>query len=268
MSNYTVMGCLPDSEFENAKAPVIQVFAKLVDRLKRHSGSVSRSYCIPEYTPVSNQGGAGTCVVNAMCDGLEILLGLDGGAQAVVQLSRRHLYWTARATHKATGKDNGTYLRAAAWQLQAVGVCREQYFPYSDLTKDLTKAPPLNTYTMASENRVTGHFSITTRGQNRLDDIERAVRANHPVAFGTAVAKPFMDATGKTALKPTKTNILGRHAMLVVGVRKAGERRQFCWRNSWGTSWADNGHVWVDEDFMTWTQTKDLWVLTRMQEVD
>ena len=268
MSSYTVMGCLPDKKFQNVKAPVIKIFSKFVNKLKRTSGAVSKSYCIPEYTPISNQGGAGTCVVNAMCDGLEILLGLEHGADSVVQLSRRHLYWTARATHNATGEDAGTYLQAAAWQLQVIGVCREEYFPYSDLTKNLTKAPPLRTYTMASENRVTGHFRITTKGQNRLDDIEQAIRANHPVAFGTAVAKPFMEATGKVTIKPTKTNIVGRHAMLVVGVRKSGERRQFCWRNSWGTGWANNGHVWVDEDFMTWNQTDDIWVLTRMQEID
>jgi C1A family cysteine protease len=268
MSQYTVKGCLPDKEFSNAKAPVVRVFGSFIDKLERTAGATSAEHRIPEHTPIGNQGGAGTCVANAMCDGLEILLGLEHGPDAVVQLSRRHLYWTARATHKATNVDSGTHLRAAAWQLQEIGVCREQYFPYSDSLKKLTTAPPVSCYTMASENRVTGHFRITTRGQNRLDDVERAVRANHPVAFGTAVAQPFMDATGKAVLKPTKSNIVGRHAMLVVGVRKSGSRREFLWRNSWGMGWADFGRVWVDEDFMTWGQTEDLWVLTRMQEID
>jgi C1A family cysteine protease len=267
-SRITVKGWLPDSQFKNAKAPTIRVFGSVIDKLKRTAKATPSEYCIPEYTPISNQGDAGTCVANAMCDGLEILLGLEHGPEAVVQLSRRHLYWTARATHKSTNVDSGTHLRAAAWQLQEIGVCKEEYFPYSDSLKKLTAAPPVSCYTMASENRVTGHFRITTKGQNRLDDIEQSVRADHPVAFGTAVAQPLMDATGKVVLKPTKNNILGRHAMLVVGVRTAGSRRQFRWRNSWGNYWADFGHIWVDEDFMTWNQTDDLWVLTRMQEID
>lgn len=265
MNLFTVKGYLPDSNFVNKSAPDIVSFSTIASKLSVISNN--SEYCIPEYTPIGNQGSAGSCVANAFCDGLEILIGVQQGADKVVQLSRRHLYWIARNTHNSTQVDGGTYLRAAAWQLQKIGVMPEKYYPYSDKIDDIIAKPPLSSYTMASENRVTGHFRITTTGQNRLDEIERAIRANHPVTFGTRISDTFKKANGKSVLKPTASTI-GGHAMLVVGVRKVNDRREFKWRNSWGTRWGDHGYIWVDELFMTWNRTTDLWVLTRMQEID
>ena len=260
--------CLEDKDFNPKKpAPKVEEFDQLRSKLAGLD-NITQEHIIPEYTPISDQGSAGTCVANAMCDGLEMLLGLEHGPSKVVQLSRRHLYWIARYTHGGTHADMGTYLRAAAWQLQEVGVCPEEYFPYSDRQDDLVISPPLDTYSMASENRVTGHLRIVSRGQQRLDDIEQAIRSNHPVAFGTVVTKSFMKYPGDGVYGRPTDSSRGRHAMLMVGVRHRNGKREFLWRNSWSIGWGDVGHVWVDEDYVMWGETKDIWMLTRMQLID
>jgi C1A family cysteine protease len=272
----TVKGCLLDRDFrvydyknKSWKAPPKPVaFTEVKSKLPTFAG-VTNEYVIPEHTPISAQGGAGTCVANAMCDGCEMLLGLEHGASKVVQLSRRHLYWTSRYTHRMTDEDKGTFLSAAAWQMQEVGVMPEEYFPYSDALADLVVSPPLEAYTMASENRVTGHFRIVTRGDELLDDIEQCIRSNNPVGFGTAVADDFKRYRGGGAVFPRPTGgLVGRHAMLIVGVRYRDGRREFLLRNSWGGLWGDGGHVWVDQDYITWRESEDFWMLTRMQLID
>lgn len=263
-----VKGCLEDKDYApKKKPPKVRHFDRLRGTLADLS-NVTQEYIIPEYTPVSDQGTAGTCVPNTMCDGLEILLGIEHGPSKVVQLSRRHLYWVSRYTHGATDMDMGTYLHAAAWQLQEVGVCPEKYFPYSDKEDDLIVSPPLETYSMASENRVTGHFRIVSRSNQRLDDIEQSIRSNHPVPFSTVVTESFMKYSGGGVYGRPSDRSKGRHAMLMVGVRHRNGKREYLWRNSWGTLWGNNGHVWVDEDYVVWSETKDTWMLTRMQEID
>jgi C1A family cysteine protease len=259
-------GCLRDAYYRPLRtAPRILPFDKLRGAL---SARDVQSYCIPEYTPISDQGLAGTCVANALCDGLEMLLGLEAVEQRTVQLSRRHLYWVARVTHGATDVDAGTYLHAAAWQLQEVGVCEEKYFPYSDRERDLIVSPPLSTYNMASANRVSHHVRLVTRGKALGDDVAHSVRADHPVAFGTLVYPSFMKHRGDSVYgTPAQERAEGRHAMLVVGVRYNGGQREFLLRNSWGKRWGREGHAWVTEEFITRRDSSDFWTLTRMQKV-
>ena len=270
-------GCLPDRQYryldrkrnKRVRPPGVKSFSQVKDHLPSSSG-VRDQYVIPIHTPISNQGRAGSCVANATCDACEIVLGVQHGAHNVIQLSRRGHYWVSRYTHGSTDWDGGTYLRAAAWQAQEVGFVREEYFPYSDKFNDLIVSPPLEYYTMAGENRVTGHFRFTTVGQAYLDDVDRSVRANHPVAFGTVVNKDFQRyrGGGHVIHRPTVYNRKSRHAMIVVGVRWVGNIRQYLWRNSWSRRWGDDGYCWVDEAYMGWGETKDSWMYTRMNLVD
>ncbi|HSN97967.1 MAG TPA: C1 family peptidase, partial [Candidatus Nanopelagicales bacterium] len=226
-------------------------------------GGAAGRHVIPEYTPVSSQGLLSSCVANSWCDALEILRGLER-PDDVKQLSRLFLYWNARVLHDATGRDAGTFLRAGAQQLKKLGICEEQYWPY-DADRVLSP-PPASCYTMASENRLTGFYRIHAAGEARLRAVELALRANHPVLFGTVLGKPFSGyrGGGHTFFAPARHEWTGRHAMVLTGVERSGGRRRFLVRNSWGETWGDAGHAWLDESYIGWEETQDLWVGTRM----
>lgn len=243
-----------DRPFE-AIRPTLASIAK-----PRPSGSGELVF--PELTPISHQGDTGTCVANAWCDALEILDGFDG-KDRVEQLSRMFLYWAARYLTGTTHRDDGTYLRAAAHQLQHIGVVEEQYYPFK--RENLFQSPPLKLFTMASNNRIKGHYRLTTRGEQLAQDIETAIRASHPVVFGTAVHRGLGEHRGGEVLNhPVVWS--GWHAMVVVGVRRAPDgSREFLWRNSWGKDWGVRGYAWASEEYMTWTETQDLWVGTKME---
>jgi C1A family cysteine protease len=229
------------------------------------SVSSSPEYIIPEYTPISNQGMISSCVANSWCDALEILQGVEN-PKAVTQLSRLFLYWIARDLVGAQRRDNGSFNRAAAHQLKKIGTVAEKWFPYD--TIKVFDSPELDLYTMAAKNKISSFYALYSTGNDRVKDIEKAIRANHPVVIATGIGNDFMDYRGGNHILTLPNKIQGYHAMIIVGVGTTIDgRKKFLLRNSWSKSWGDNGYVWVTEDYMSNDITNDLWVGTKMKTV-
>lgn len=238
-------------------------FGLVEGRFRASAAAELDEHIIPEYTPISQQGQLSSCVANAGMDMLEMLLGLEKGPNAVVQLSRLFAYWTARALDRSTNKDGGTYIRALFYQLRKVGVVEEEYFPYSE--NAVFNAPELDLYTMASNNRIDSFYRIESHTDKTIGQLETAIRANHPVAFGISVNNDFMNYRGGGPVFAKLENPKGGHAMLITGVRKT-PRVEFLIRNSWGEWWGDNGHCWISGDLIR-DQGRDPWVGTRMKDL-
>jgi C1A family cysteine protease len=52
----------------------------------------------------------------------------------------------------------------------------------------------------------------------------------------------------------------GRHAMVICGYNG---KDAFKVRNSWGTTWGEDGYGWMSEGYIAWHSTKSLWVPTK-----
>jgi len=226
---------------------------------------------LPEYTPISNQGRVGSCVANSTADMLEILLGIAREEAKlpigdIPQLSRLFIYWVARARRMAQKKDEGTYIRLAAQQLMEIGVPLESVWPYDP--GKVYVSPPLEAYTMASDNKIKGLFRITSSGGAKIEDIRAALQFRHPVVFGTIVGDDFGAYRGEEKVFGLPTHIKGRHAMIITGYRTRNNgSTDFYVRNSWGEGWGLNGHAWFSQEYIQDFQTQDLWVGTIMQEL-
>jgi hypothetical protein len=266
---------LPDAEmqvYDHKLRQLVSVDWTKVDKpfeqirpamLSLPTATLSGDYLMPEFTPISDQGHAGSCVANGCSDAFEILQGIDYGPDKVQQLSRRWLYYISRQYHGATKVDNGTFIRAALHQEQTIGTFEERFFPYYDdpqhITGDLSM-PELDCYTMASNNRISGFYQLTPGSDSFLDDVELAVRANHPVIYATKIGKEFESYAGGGAILQPTASSLGGHCNIITGVRHIGGQRVFWTRNSWTAAWGDNGHALVSEDFMK--GATDAWVAT------
>lgn len=236
-------------------------FKALRERLTPSGGG--SEILLPTPTPVSSQGKLLSCTANATADALEMLMAKSG---PVVQLSRLFIYYNARNYHGEAGVDGGSHLRMTFEAVKKLGVCPESMWEY-DLEK-VNVRPPLRAYQAANDNKVTAFYRITSSGEERLKDIETALRAGHPVAFGTQIGDEFTSYDGKTDRAFTEPSTEGgRHAMLFCGLRRKGGRREFRVRNSWGTKWGLGGYVWMDEGYVAWPRTSDLWVPTMMPEL-
>ncbi len=234
---------------------------KLTLETKARTGA-GQEHVITEYTPISDQSSLSSCVANAVGDLIEIVIGLEDPTN-VVQISRLHLYWNSRSYTRDTDKDAGTYIRNAIDSLRVQGVCREETWPY-DVSKVFAQ-PPIRAYQESLDNKIDSYHRLFGIGDARLDAVETAIRADHPVTIATAVDNAFLAYRGgeKVIVKPSSW--MGYHAMIIVGVRfNVRGEREFLLRNSWGKTWGDDGHAWVNADYVGWTETDDLWVVDRV----
>lgn len=226
-----------------------------------------QSIVIPEYTPISQQGGLGSCVANAVCDAFELMIGARMLAgEPVPQLSRIWLYAVSRRWDGTYPADVGTYVRTALRQGSKVGICLESDCPYIELSQD--KPFPTELNVRASENRIHEYRRIASTGYAKTYQVRQAIAEGKPVVFGTILGSEFRDP-GRNEVLDVPTDAIGGHAMVIVGWRKnlSTGKFEFRLRNSWGTAWGDNGYVWVTEDYMAWDRTTDLWVITDSPDV-
>lgn len=270
---YKLGGCLflsdkskPQQSAAKARDAGVKLFTKSGGLIKLASANSSGQYLIPEYTPISDQGQLGTCVANGTCDAFEIIKGIQDPTK-VVQLSRLFVYWNARLYDHDTSNDNGTYVSNAMQSLVDYGVCEESIWAYNE-SKVFTQ-PNLLSYKEADDNtlKVADYYKVVTAGSGRLSDMEAAIRANHPVVFGTGVGQELEDYDGNPNIvfsAPKKP--LGGHCMVAVGVRRNPDL-QFYIRNSWSSSWGISGHAWFDGSYFTDPMTDDLYVPTLMPDL-
>ncbi len=215
---------------------------------------------------VFDQLNEDSCVANAWTAELLILMYIEFG-QVPAMLSRQFLYWTARCLSIQQSVDGGTFLRNGAKALATTGICLENIWPY-DVAKVLT-SPDEEAFFDASNNLLLGYYSVTDIGLALADDLETAIKANHPVVFGTQVGQEFMDYTGAAAdvnkvFDAPEINIKGGHALCLSGVRRLKGNRQFKVRNSWSNQWGLGGYCWFSEEYIINTMSSDFWVGTRM----
>jgi hypothetical protein len=229
---------------------------------KAQSGT---DYDIPNEPPAYDQGDIGSCVLNATCGALNTVLAVEG--QTTAMLSRLFLYWLCRYAMGTLDQDSGTYTHLAVDRVGKIGVPNESLWAYQD--SNLYLAPPPECYPEASDNKAAAWYQImdpvAAGDPARLDQLETSIRSNHPAIFGTPVSSAIQAyQAGQVLTIPNLNDLIGGHAMCVTGIRYINGAR--CWRirNSWSTAYGDDGHLLIDDAYMSWVQLNDIWVLTRM----
>jgi C1A family cysteine protease len=210
-------------------------------------------YCTP-----SNQFELSSCVGNATADSVEILNSIAG--YKPIQLSRLFVYAMSRIRNgdDKLEHDDGTYIRTAFDILSRFGVCDEYLWPYD--TKLVGVSPSIKAQRQAVGHRIHAYYRIDSNGDQRIADILKALHAKHPVVFGTIVAEEFTQVRDRTPIQRPGPNakILGGHAMIIVGYIGSA----FLVKNSWGPNWGSHGFCLMSPEYITWSNTWDIWVPT------
>lgn len=203
---------------------------------------------------ILDQGNTESCVAHAIAQGLQVAHRQLG---ANVELpSRRFLYWQARGYHGGELIDAGTYLRTCMRGVVRFGPCSETGCPWDP--RLINRSPGWPAYRAAFDGAGLRGYYRVSEGDDRLDEIRRAIATGIPVAFGTRVSDAFKRFGGTgTVTRPSSSSAVGGHAMLVVGY----EPGRFRVVNSWGQYWGDRGCAWLDDAYLDWSETRDLWAL-------
>lgn len=99
---------------------------------------------------------------------------------------------------------------------------------------------------LAQNHRIQEYRRLVRSTETNLEKIENVKRSlfnNNPVIIGFAVEKAFQVA--KSVYIPDNEEIVGYHAMCVVGFDNDRYGGAFEIVNSWGSQWGNDGYIWV-----------------------
>jgi len=205
--------------------------------------------------PVYDQGNLGSCTANALC-------GLVSYSQNGLLGSRLFLYYNERMVENSIPYDAGATLYDGIKCLQNYGICQETQWPYI-ISKYAVKPPP-NCYKNALKHNALQVKNIP----NDINSMKACLDSGFPFVFGFLVYSSFESSfVAKTGIVPmpnTKTEQLqGGHAVVCCGYDDT--KQVWIVRNSWGTSWGDNGYCYFPYNYLTSNLCSDLWNITKME---
>ncbi len=226
------------------------------------SGSLPPSVDLTQFMPpIGDQGQYGTCVAWSVGYNLKTFLEGRDRNSSTSDLARESNQFSAHDLFKAIpsadkGADcNGTYFEAALDVMQSRGIARASVAPYTNLGN--CSDGPLSAWNSDAANyKIDNYRKINvepTKVEGSIVEIKKYLAAGRAVAFGAKLGGDFMGWNSSSVMTSDDVPYGGQHsyhAMIVVGYDNSkGPRGAFKVANSWGTSWGDNGFIWVDYNY-------------------
>lgn len=206
---------------------------------------------------VYDQGQLGSCTGNAIAGGYEF----DQLKQGLTDFmpSRLFIYYNERALEGTVREDAGAEIRDGIKTIAKQGVCTEKTWPYL-ISKFATK-PPKKAYTEGLKHQAIQYQRLDNTDINQL---KGCLAEGYPVVFGFSVYESFesdtVAETGKVNLPKKSEQLLGGHAVLLVGYNDSTKR--WLVRNSWGTEWGLKGYFTMPYSYLTNTNlADDFWTI-------
>jgi len=234
---------------------------------------------VPWFSPVEDQGDLGSCTANAGVGLVEYFERRAFGKHT--DASRLFLYKTTRNMMQEKG-DTGAFLRTTMGALVLFGVPPEEYWPYNEAAFD--DEPSAFCYAYAQNYQSISYYRLDPPGITAPDlvkQIKTNLAAGLPSMFGftvyTSIAQA--NASGKIPYPVKGDKIAGGHAIVVAGYddkmkiknTAAGAKETtgaFLIRNSWSSSWGDNGYGWLPYEYIIKGLTDDWWSLLKNEWID
>ncbi len=209
---------------------------------------------------VLDQLSTNSCVANAICNAIAIADSSQNGITNPVLVSRLFAYYNARAYHGSEKFDDGTYLRYCIKGLVKFGMPNEVEHAFRVLR--VNRRPSWNAYRKAFDRRgPSGYYRIFESGASRIQAIKSALANGYPVCFGTPVDREFLRQDGPAVVGRMTGPIVGGHAMIWLGYRNRNGGDEFLTLNSYGRNYRDGGFVWMTDDVVADSNTRDLQVI-------
>lgn len=239
------------------------------------SGVDWRKYC----SEVEDQGSLGSCTAHAAVGAAEYFQRRAFGEH--IDGSRSFIYKVTRNLMGVEG-DTGAWIRNTMGALVYGGVPPEKYWPY--VIEDFDADPTPFVYAVAEDYEALKYFCHDPMGQKRpkedvLGRVKAFLAAGIPSMFGFYGFESFAQSNGPGRIPYPCSGEQARwgHAVLTVGYDNNLEITNtrcdqtttgaLLIRNSWGTSWGEEGYGWLPYQYVLQGYARDFWSLISMEWV-
>lgn len=178
-------------------------------------------------TPIKNQGNCGSCWAFSAQATLSDVMALHG--KGAIDYSEQ---WMVSCDEQSSGC-NGGWFHSAFQLVKTEGNVLEKNMPYK--AADLACPSNLPHYTKIAK------WQELATGVATVEDIKKAVFLYGPVAVAVSVTGAF--DSYKSGIYNEGTSGQVNHATNIVGWDDTVKPAHWIMRNSWGTSWGENGYM-------------------------
>jgi hypothetical protein len=200
---------------------------------------------------IGNQEQTGSCVGWGSTDGVARYHFVKAGRLAQnAKLSPRYTWMASKETDAFTSRpetfieEAGTSLKAAVDILRKYGAAPEPLLPFHIAT-NLYLGNENTFFATAATRRIASYFNL----QKNLANWRTWLATHGPILVGLNVDATWDNATATQGKLDTfqPNTVRGGHAPAVVGYTADN---RFIVRNSWGTSWGDQGFAYASEAYI------------------
>lgn len=188
--------------------------------------------------PVYDQGNLGSCTANAIAGAYQYEQ-IRNGIKSFPP-SRLFVYYNERVMEGTVKEDAGAMIRDGIKSLVKLGVCPEKQWQYSDSGTKFTRKPSVKCYAEALNHQLLKYQRVMG-----ISMIQQSLVAGYPVVAGFSVYDSFesdeVARTGNVPAPAATEDLLGGHAILIVGY----DNGRWIIRNSWAADWGDKGYCYM-----------------------
>ena len=208
-------------------------------RVGRGLDSMAPHVRITRPAEVYDQAAVGSCVAQALAFAVETLAIRQELPED--RPDRTALYHRARRTIGTVGEDSGAIIADGIEVLRA-GWERELVAPSTqwDSSYTLPPQPPPRDAPRVVNAEPLAHDLVTVCWE---------LLCGHPVVVGLRLTEQW-ERPGEVIGAP-EGNVIGGHAVCLVGYQREGARLQVRVRNSWSRAWGADGEVWLDAAWLS-----------------
>ena len=196
-------------------------------------------------TAVMNQGTLGTCV------------GASG--KVIVEdvltdkefLSAMHIYHHGKLNDDIAGEDyDGTTISGALRGLKKDGCCKAELWPYDGKT---TSTPKDGSVEDALTRKIDSYYRLNVDNESLSIDVMKTLLLKQPLWISVYANSNLYVVSNDGIvfdIEYLESEIIGGHAMAIVGWRTINGVLHWEIQNSWGTDWGSEGFCWMSTELL------------------